>query len=211
MFVQHKPQRSTFNKYLKPSDRIFRTSNEHNKLPVTSKDIHLWQGIDQNTNKQRGYDKRASERCSNDGSVYEACSDSRRRCFEYRHKEARVPRRATRGVLVRQRQSDRAIIYRGRKEQNKYGATPRGQTGPSERRVDKSRPEHNVWQLIRDHNQAKMAEPQVRRLIVGVAISWRSNRCRPMTGFSFQDKLTLSMKTNRRNKINMIPVSDWDS
>lgn len=56
-------------------------------------------------------------------------SDSRRRCFEYRHKEARVPRRATRGVLVRQRQSDRAIIYRGRKEQNKYGATPRGQTG----------------------------------------------------------------------------------
>lgn len=34
------------------------------------------------------------------------------------------------GVLVRQRQSDRAIIYRHRKEQNKYWATPRGQTGP---------------------------------------------------------------------------------
>lgn len=129
---------------------------------MTSKDIQLWQGIDQNTNKHRGYDKRAGERCSNDASVYEACSDSRRRCFEYRHKEARVPRRATRGVLVRQRQSDRAIIYRGRKEQNKYWATPRGQTGLSERRVDKSRPEHNVWQLIRDHNQAKMAAPQVR-------------------------------------------------
>lgn len=171
---------------------------------MTSKDIQLWQGIDQNKNKERaGYDKRASERCSNDANVYEACLDSWRRCFEYRHKEARVPRRATRGWLVYWCDSDSPIaplFIAAVKSRINTGRHRVARPVPnSERHIDKSRPEHNVWQLIRDHNQAKMAAPQVRSLIVGVAIGWCSNRCRPMTGLCFQDKLRLSMKTNRRN------------
>lgn len=140
----------------------------------------------------------------NDANVYESCLDWWRRCFEYRHKEARVPRRATRGVLVRHRQSDHAIIYRGSKEQNKYWATPRGPsrdrshyiTTNSERHIDKSNPEHNVWQLIRDHNHTKMAAPQVSSVIVGVAISC-SNYSRPLT--CLQDNLSLSTKIKLNN------------
>lgn len=141
-----------------------------------------------------------NERCSNDANVYEACLDSWRRCFEYRHKEARVPRRATRGVLVRQRQSDRAIIYRGRKEQNKYWATPRGQRPVPNRLTVSGTSINHAQSTMFDNLSEIIIRPRWRRrrwLLASlshllIVVDRRRAQC-------FQDKLSLSTIRNRRN------------